>query len=78
MIQALNDRFAATPDCKHIVCMATDPGLTATGVNIQHQLTTSAVNAIGVFTAIGVFAATVTAVHPFDLHVSRLCDANRA
>lgn len=27
---------------EHIVCLATDPGLTSTGVNIQHQLTTSA------------------------------------
>ena len=42
MTQALNDRLAATPGCDHIVCLATDPGLTSTGVNIQHQLTTSA------------------------------------
>jgi hypothetical protein len=62
MMQALNDRFAATPDCEHIVCMATDPGLTATGVNIQHQLTTSAV------IDIGLVAATVLAAYPFDLH----------
>ena len=42
MTQALNDRLAATPSYSHIVCLATDPGLTSTGVNIQHQLTTSA------------------------------------
>ena len=42
MTQALNDRLAATAGYDHIVCLATDPGLTSTGVNIQHQLTTSA------------------------------------
>jgi NAD(P)-dependent dehydrogenase (short-subunit alcohol dehydrogenase family) len=39
--QALNDRLASTPGSDHITCLATDPGLTSTGVNIQHQLTHS-------------------------------------
>ena len=41
MTQALNSRLAARPGYEHVLCAATDPGLTATGVNIQHQLVTA-------------------------------------
>eukprot|EP01047_Picozoa_sp_COSAG01_P046756 COSAG01_NODE_4414_length_5050_cov_27.191476_3_plen_330_part_00 len=36
--QSMNERLAAWPGYEHVICAATDPGLTATGVNIQHQL----------------------------------------
>ena len=39
MTQALNDRLEKAG--VDVTCVATDPGLTATGVNIQHQLSHS-------------------------------------